>query len=104
MMAFRIRKIVNRLNASRKFSENSLRESEKKYRLIFETANEGIWITDSNRITIMVNQRFSEMLGYPVSELLGKTPSDFLLSGQEEIRQEIGINSVPEIKRQENSN
>ncbi len=90
LMAFRIRKIVNRINASRKFSEKSLRESEKKYRLIFETANEGIWITDSNRMTIMVNQRFSEMLGYPVSELLGMTPSDFLLSSQEDIRQEIG--------------
>jgi PAS domain S-box-containing protein len=89
LLAFRIRNIVNRINASRKYSENSLRESEKKYRLIFETANEGIWITDSNRMTIMVNQRLSEMLGYPIDEILGKTSSDFLFDDQEEIRLEI---------------
>ncbi len=78
LMAFRIRNIVNRINASRRFSENSLRESEKKYRLIFETANEGIWITDGNRVTTMVNQRLSEMLGYPINEIVGKNSSDFL--------------------------
>jgi two-component system, chemotaxis family, sensor kinase Cph1 len=89
LIAFRIRNIVNRINASRKYSENSLRESEKKYRLIFETANEGIWITDNNRITIMVNYRLSEMLGYPIHEILGKTSSEFLFEDQEEIRQEI---------------
>jgi PAS domain S-box-containing protein len=88
LIAFRIRKIVNRINASRRFSENSLRESEKKYRLIFETANEGIWITDGNRETIMVNQRLSEMLGYPINELIGKTSSEFLFGDQEENRQE----------------
>jgi PAS domain-containing protein len=65
LVAFRMRKIINRINSSRKSTELSLRESEKKYRLIFETANEGIWITDSNRKTIMVNQRLSEMFGYP---------------------------------------
>jgi PAS domain S-box-containing protein len=88
LMAFRIRNIMNRINASRKFSENSLRESEKKYRLIFETANEGIWITDNNRVTLMVNQRLSEMLGYQINEIIGKTGSEFLFSDQEEMRQE----------------
>jgi PAS domain S-box-containing protein len=89
LMAFRIRKIMNKINASRKFSENSLRESEKKYRLIFETANEGIWITDNNRVTTMVNQRLSEMLGYQINEMVGKTGSDFLFGDQEAIRQEV---------------
>jgi PAS domain S-box-containing protein len=36
----------------------------------------------------MVNQRLSEMLGYPVDEIIGKTGSDFLFSDQEEIRRE----------------
>ncbi len=87
-MSFRTRKIINRINASRRFSENSLRESEKKYRLIFETANEGIWITDGNRVTIMANQRLSDMLGYSKSEIMGKKPADFLFGDQEEFRQE----------------
>jgi two-component system, chemotaxis family, sensor kinase Cph1 len=98
LITFRIRNIINRINTSRKFSENSLRESEKKYRLIFETANEGIWITDSNRITIMVNQRLSEMLGYPIKEMMGKTASDFLFGDQEEIRQEINAKLKSGIK------
>jgi chemotaxis family two-component system sensor kinase Cph1 len=89
LVAFRMRSIINRINSSRKSTELSLRESEKKYRLIFETANEGIWITDSHRKTIMVNQRLSEMFGYPVNEMIGKTSSEFLCSDQEEMRQEI---------------
>jgi chemotaxis family two-component system sensor kinase Cph1 len=88
LVAFRMRSIINRINSSRKSTELSLRESEKKYRLIFETANEGIWITDRNRVIIMVNQRLSEMFGYPISEIVGKTPTKFLFNDQEEIRQE----------------
>lgn len=88
LVAFRIRNIINRINSSRKFTEISLRESEKKYRLIFETANEGIWITDSNRNTIMVNQRLSELLGYSINEIVGKRSSDFLFPGQDAIRKE----------------
>ncbi len=88
LVAFRMRSIINRINSSRKSTELSLRESEKKYRLIFETANEGIWITDPNRVTIMVNQRLSEMFGYPISEILGNTPTKFLFNDQEDIRQE----------------
>jgi chemotaxis family two-component system sensor kinase Cph1 len=98
LMVFRIRNIINRINASRKYTENSLRESEKKYRLIFETANEGIWITDNNRITIMVNQRLSEMFGYPINEIIGKTSSEFLFDGQEEFRQEVSAKLMSGIK------
>jgi PAS domain S-box-containing protein len=87
LMAFRTRSIINRINASRKFSENSLRESERKYRLIFETANEGIWITDGNRKTLMANQRLLDMLGCSMDEILGKTSSEFLFKDQEDFRQ-----------------
>ncbi len=37
----------------------------------------------------MVNQRLSEMFGYPISEIVGNTPTKFLFNDQEEIRQEI---------------
>ncbi len=88
LVAFRIGNIINRINSSRKSTEHSLRESERKYRIIFETANEGIWITDIDRKTIMVNQRLSEMFGYPIDEMIGKTSSDFLSGDQEKLRQE----------------
>ncbi|MDD1673224.1 MAG: PAS domain S-box protein, partial [Methanomicrobiales archaeon] len=72
-------------------AEKLLRESEEKYRIIFETANEGIWITDAERKTILVNQRMADMLGYTVEEMLTKTPSEFLCSDQEQMRQKTGV-------------
>jgi PAS domain S-box-containing protein len=79
----------NRDITDRKRIEEAMIESEKKYRLIFETSNEGIWITDADRKTVLVNQRMADMLGYSLDEMLGKTPSEFLVAGQEQIRQKI---------------
>ena len=76
----------NRDITDRKQIEEALLESEKKYRIIFETANEGIWITDAEKKTILINQRMADMLGYPVKEVLGRTPSEFLGTGQEPMR------------------
>ena len=76
----------NRDITDRKQIEEALLESEKKYRIIFETANEGIWITDAEKKTILINQRMADMLGYPVKEVLGRTPSEFLGTGQEQVR------------------
>ncbi len=53
---------------SRKQAENSLRESEEKYRLIVENANDGIEITQDDKI-IYTNNRFADMLGYSVETL-----------------------------------
>ena len=63
----------------------ALRESEERYRLIFETANEGIWVTDGERKTVLVNQRMADMLGYTIDELQGRIPSEFLQADQEPI-------------------
>lgn len=52
----------------RKKAEKELKESEEKYRLIVENANDGIEITQNDRI-IFCNSRFAEMLGYTVEEL-----------------------------------
>ncbi|MDD1669634.1 MAG: PAS domain S-box protein, partial [Methanomicrobiales archaeon] len=76
--------------SERKQAEDALRESEERYRIIVETANEGIWITDADRGTLFVNRRMADMLGYPVDEMVGRTPSAFLAPGQEELRQKTG--------------
>lgn len=49
-------------------AEEVLRESEEKYRLIVENANDGIEITQNDHI-IFCNTRFAEMLGYTIEEL-----------------------------------
>ncbi len=62
-----------------------LTASEEGYRIIFETANEGIWVTDGARLTTLVNQRMADMLGYSREELVGREPAEFLHPDQEAI-------------------
>ena len=59
-------------------AQSALRESEKNYRTIVETSNEGIWVVDSETRTTYVNRRMSEMLGYGPGEILGKKSSEFM--------------------------
>ncbi|MFH0975817.1 MAG: PAS domain S-box protein [Spirochaetota bacterium] len=73
----------NVVTSSLRLAEEALRESEEKYRLIFETSNEGIWVTDGDRRTILVNKRMADMLGYTSDELHGRIPAEFLQPGQE---------------------
>jgi PAS domain S-box-containing protein len=60
-----------------------LKESEEKYRSIFETANEGIWIVDLKGKILMANNQASETLGYPLEEIIGRSTTDFLIKNQE---------------------
>ncbi len=56
----------------RKKTEDILRDSEEKFRAIFEYANDGILIADvSSRRFVAANRRICEMLGYSEDELLG---------------------------------
>ncbi|MGD1153489.1 MAG: PAS domain S-box protein, partial [Syntrophales bacterium] len=50
-------------------SENALRESEERYRLLIETMNEGLGMVDNKGIRTFVNRKFCEMTGYPKEEL-----------------------------------
>jgi PAS domain S-box-containing protein len=53
-------------------------QSDRKYRRIVETANDGIWMLDDRLITIFANQRLGSLLGYTVSEMLGRSLFDFV--------------------------
>ena len=59
-------------------AQSALQESEEKYRTIVETANEGIWVVDSETQTTYVNKRMAEMLGYSPEEMIGKKSSEFM--------------------------
>jgi len=56
----------------RRLAEEQLQESERNYRRIVETANEGIAVLDADRRITFVNQKMAHMLGYSVNELIGK--------------------------------
>jgi len=61
----------------RKLMEDVLRESEEKYRLLVENANEALYVLQDG-IFRYANRVCSEMLGVPVAELIGLSMLEFL--------------------------
>lgn len=57
---------------------HELRASEERYRRIVETADQGIWMTDSQARTTFANPTLARMLGCTTAELLGRTPGDLI--------------------------
>ena len=88
----------------RKQAEEALRDSERKYRQLIETATEGIWLVDTAGVTTYVNQRMADILGSTADELIGKKRDDFInseyLSYMDEIRRgrATGVSSHYEMK------
>lgn len=62
----------------RKQAQKALEESERKYRQLVETINEGIWVIDKDATTTFANLRMAEMLGYTVEEMLGRHLFSFM--------------------------
>ncbi|MEH2451020.1 hybrid sensor histidine kinase/response regulator [Nostoc sp.] len=73
----------------RQQAEELLHNSEARYRRIVDTSYEGIWMIDSQSRTEFVNQRFSEMLGYPAQEMLGRSMFDFMAQADGIVAEEI---------------
>ncbi|MEW5910884.1 MAG: PAS domain S-box protein, partial [Thermodesulfobacteriota bacterium] len=83
--------------------EKELRESEKKYRTLVETMNEGFILCDKNQNITYINKSFLKMTQYPEEEIIGRPFSDFCnhdskqrLSRQKELRKK-GIRDPYEI-------
>ncbi|MFX1293330.1 MAG: MASE3 domain-containing protein [Promethearchaeota archaeon] len=56
----------------------SLQKSEKKYRILIENAQEGIWAIDEKANTTFVNQHMADILGYNIDEMIGKHLFNFM--------------------------
>ncbi len=56
----------------------SLRESEERHSTIINTAQEGIWVLDTQARVSFVNQRLADLLDYEVEEMLGRALFDFM--------------------------
>ncbi len=61
-----------------KQAEQTLVDSERKYRQLVESLQEGIWMIDKDGNTSFVNARMAQMLGYAVEEMLGKPMFAFM--------------------------
>ena len=74
----------------RQRAEEALQASSERYRLIVQTAAEGIWMLDPAGVTTFVNPKMALMLGYPVQEMLGRPMLDFMdRDSQQLIRQRL---------------
>jgi len=60
----------------RKYSESALLESEHKFRTLFESASDAIFIHELDGNFIEANQIASALIGYERSELLNMSPKD----------------------------
>ena len=60
----------------RKYSEQALKESELKFRTLFNNASDAIFIHELDGNFIETNQIASDLLGYEKSELLNMAPKD----------------------------
>ena len=60
----------------RKRAEVALRESEARYRALFEQSHDAVFLLDLNGRHIAANQRAAEMLGYTVEEIQNLAVTD----------------------------
>ncbi len=58
--------------------DNALIESEAQYRMLVETMNDGLGITDARGLVNYTNNKFCEIIGYSRDEVIGKPVSNFL--------------------------
>ena len=76
---------VVRDNSERELSENALKESEQRYRMLVETMREAFGIMDENNKITYVNDRALELTGYTREELLGQSVLKLLDEPNQEI-------------------
>ncbi len=66
------------ITALKNAQEALLERSEARYRMIVETAQEGVWLLDSQAKTSFVNPTMANLLGYASEEMLGRHLLDFV--------------------------
>jgi PAS domain S-box-containing protein len=70
--------LLTALSVSRDRAEEELSDSERRFRTMLETANEGVWLLDRTGRTRYANDRMGAMLGVPVGDLARANLLDFV--------------------------
>lgn len=69
------------LMTSQRVAETALRESDRRFRHLLETAQEGVWIVDAAANTTLVNPKMVNILGYATEEMIGRSLFEFMEPG-----------------------
>ena len=83
-----------------KISEFALRESEQKYRGLFENMQLGVLEVDLNEKIQWTNKSFEQILGYSFSQLKGKIASKMFLADQRSQKTMQGVKRTRTDKRE----
>jgi PAS domain S-box-containing protein len=59
-------------------AQAALQESEKRFRVLLETMNEGFRVVDENGVITYANETLGGMLGFKVDEMIGYHATEFL--------------------------
>jgi PAS domain S-box-containing protein len=62
----------------RRKAEETLRQSEEKYKSLVESTSDIIWETNAEGFYTYVSPQFENILGYKPDDVLGKTPYNFI--------------------------
>lgn len=81
-----------------KKTEQALSNSIKKYRTLFNAANDAIFTLNSKNLFLDCNYQAMNMLGYTSDKIIGKTPADFfpkkLRSINDSVKEMVRINEL----------
>jgi len=91
-----------RENTERKIKEQALKESDDRFRIIFEMANAGIFFANYNGQIILVNKVFQELVEYSFEELYTMDFSEFTHSDdiikENELLQDLYLNKIQQYR------
>jgi PAS domain S-box-containing protein len=73
----------------REQTEAALRDSERQYRAIVDTAHEGILAVDGNGVVTYANHRIAEMLGYEPAHVVGQDVAALVDASHDEAAQHL---------------
>ena len=76
--------LISRDITERKRAEQKLKESEEKYRVLFESSPYAVGLIDTKGTVVQGNSNFEKIFGYNKDEILGKSFREFALFSKED--------------------